>query len=52
MDMMISGFLHPMTVLDYLQHFVLFDESDQVKIIAKNHQYIGVNRAYEKFLKR
>jgi type I restriction enzyme R subunit len=52
MDMMISGFLHPMTVLDYLQHFVLFDDADQVKIIAKNHQYIWVNRTYERFLKR
>lgn len=52
MDMMISGFLKPQILLDYLRHFVLFDESDQVKIIAKNHQYIGVNRAYERFLKR
>ena len=52
MDMMISGFLDPKTVLDYLHHFVLFDDADQVKIIAKNHQYIGVNRAYERFLKR
>lgn len=52
MDMMIAGFLSISTILDYLRHFILFDESDQVKIIAKNHQYIWVNRAYSKFLKR
>ena len=38
-------------MLDYVENFVLFYE-DKQKISAQNHQFIGVNRAYETFLKR
>lgn len=39
------------TLLDYLENFVLF-QNDTAKIIAKNHQYIGVNNAIEVFKDR
>jgi type I restriction enzyme R subunit len=37
--------------LDYVENFVLYYQDNQ-KIIAQNHQFIGVNRAYETFLNR
>ncbi len=36
------GLCHKNNLLDYLENFVLFHRS-KVKIIAKNHQYLGVN---------
>lgn len=38
-------------LLDYVENFVLYHKDTQ-KIIAQNHQFIGVNRSYEKFLRR
>lgn len=38
-------------LLDYLENFVLYHKDTQ-KIIAQNHQFIGVNKGYEKFLRR
>lgn len=35
-------------LLDYLENFILFHK-DEAKIIAQNHQFIGVNRAVESF---
>ena len=36
-------------LLDYVENFILYYK-DKQKIIAQNHQFIGVNKAYEKFL--
>lgn len=47
----ISGLLPPQRLLDYVENFVLFYKGNQ-KIIAQNHQFIGVNRAYDAFLNR
>jgi type I restriction enzyme R subunit len=47
----IAGLLPPQRLLDYVENFVLFYK-DKDKIIAQNHQFIGVNRAYDKFLHR
>lgn len=47
----IAGLLPRQRLLDYIENFILFYK-DKEKIIAQNHQFIGVNRAYEKFLKR
>jgi type I restriction enzyme, R subunit len=47
----IAGLLPPQRLLDYVENFVLFYKGNQ-KIIAQNHQFIGVNRAYEAFLNR
>ena len=47
----IAGLFHRQRLLDYIENFVLYYKDSQ-KIIAQNHQFIGVNRAYETFLKR
>jgi type I restriction enzyme, R subunit len=47
----IAGLFPGHRLLDYVENFVLYYK-DKEKIIAQNHQFIGVNRAYEKFLRR
>jgi type I restriction enzyme R subunit len=47
----IAGLLLRRRLLDYVENFVLYYKDSQ-KIIAQNHQFIGVNRAYENFLRR
>src|SRR5664280_379083 len=47
----ISGLFPPQRLLDYAENFVLYYKDSQ-KIIAQNHQFLGVNRAYEAFLRR
>ena len=37
--------------VDYLENFVLYHKK-KIKIIAKNHQFLGVNRAIENFEKK
>jgi type I restriction enzyme R subunit len=51
LEAIIAGLLPKQRLLDYVENFVLFYR-DKEKIIAQNHQFIGVNRAYDKFLKR
>ena len=41
-----------MRLLDLVENFVVFDEHYGAKIVAKNHQYHGVNNVYERFGKR
>lgn len=46
---MLRGMCRKDRFLDLLENFILFDEggsSGVVKILARNHQYLGVNRAY------
>ncbi|MBK8767913.1 MAG: type I restriction endonuclease subunit R [Burkholderiaceae bacterium] len=47
----IEGLLPRRRLLDYVENFILYYKGSQ-KIIAQNHQFIGVNRAYENFLRR
>ncbi len=47
----IAGLFPRQRLLDYIENFVLYYQ-DNSKIIAQNHQFIGVNRAYDKFLHR
>lgn len=47
----IGGLLPPHRLLDYIENYILFYKGSQ-KIIAQNHQFIGVNRAYATFLQR
>ncbi len=47
----IEGLLPKRRLLDYVENFILYYK-DSSKIIAQNHQFIGVNRAYNAFLKR
>ncbi len=46
MDTMLRGTCAPHRLMDIFENFLLFDESkgDVVKLMAKNHQYIGVNK--------
>ena len=47
----IAGLFPRQRLLDYVENFILYYK-DKEKIIAQNHQFIGVNRAYEKFVRR
>ncbi|MDX9766718.1 MAG: type I restriction endonuclease subunit R [Ectothiorhodospiraceae bacterium] len=47
----IAGLCAPRRLLDYVENFVIYHRETQ-KIIAQNHQFIGVNNAYERFLER
>ena len=41
-----DGLLDKTRLIDYIENFILFDRQS-VKIIAKNHQYLGVNNLIE-----
>jgi len=47
----IDGVCSPPKLLDYIENFILFHKETQ-KVIAQNHQFIGVNRAIAAFLER
>lgn len=51
LERVIDGLLQPVRLLDYVENFILFYKQTQ-KIIAQNHQFIGVNRALERFDRR
>jgi len=51
LESVIAGLFPPERLLDYVENFILYYRDNQ-KIIGQNHQFIGVNRAYEKFLRR
>ena len=46
----IGGLLPPLRLLDYVENFVIYYK-DSHKIIAQNHQFLGVNSAYESLLR-
>jgi len=49
LDTMIRGTCEPAHLLDIVENFTLFSEASGgiVKLVAKNHQYLGVNNATE-----
>ena len=49
LDTMIRGVCEPSRLLDLVENFILYSEAEgeTAKLIAKNHQYLGVNRAIE-----
>ena len=47
----VNGLCSRTRLLDYVENFVLYYAETQ-KIIAQNHQFIGVNNAYEVFQQR
>lgn len=49
LDTMIRGTCEPAHLLDIIENFTLFSEASGgiVKLVAKNHQYLGVNNATE-----
>jgi type I restriction enzyme R subunit len=59
-EILLDGMLAKNRLIDLLENFIVFDDSKQGptrKIVAQNHQYLGVNRAvaavrYQEDLKR
>lgn len=51
LERLIAGLFAPTRLLDYIENFILFHKQTQ-KIIAQNHQFIGVNNAIVRFEKR
>ena len=51
---MLRGICKKENFLDLLENFILYDHSDDrtVKIMARNHQYLGVNQAVEMYKNR
>ncbi|MGN7863522.1 type I restriction endonuclease subunit R [Chryseobacterium sp. 22458] len=47
----IEGLFQREKLLDYIENFIMFYNSDY-KICAKNHQFIGVNKAIDSFAQR
>ena len=49
METLLKGVCDKRNFLDLLENFILFDESrgEPKKILAKNHQFLGVNRAID-----
>ncbi|MEW3468725.1 type I restriction endonuclease subunit R [Pseudomonas aeruginosa] len=47
---LLTGMLHKQRLLDIVENFVLFDTSEGSthKIVARNHQYLGVNRVIDR----
>lgn len=54
LDTMLKGICKKEIFLDILENFILYDHSDGrlVKILARNHQYLGVNKAVEAYRNR
>ena len=50
LDTMLRGTCDKTRLMDLFENFILFDDSagELVKILAKNHQFIGVNKVLEK----
>jgi len=54
LDTIIRGACEPEKLLDLVENFVLYQEvrGGTIKILAKNHQYLGVNNAIKSVLNR
>lgn len=50
-EYLLRGLCRPERLLDYVENFILF-QKEKYKIIAQNHQFLGVNHAFQNFLKR
>lgn len=54
MEILLKGVCDKTNFIDLLENFILFDDSagEPRKILARNHQFLGVNRAIEGVLDR
>ena len=54
METLLKGVCSKSNFLDLFENFILFDDSagGLTKIIARNHQYLGVNRALQSVIER
>lgn len=50
LPILLEGMLHRQRLLDIVENFILFDatEGSVHKIVARNHQYLGVNRVIDR----
>jgi type I restriction enzyme R subunit len=50
LPILLHGMLHRQRLLDIVENFILFDatEGTTQKIVARNHQYLGVNRVMDR----
>jgi type I restriction enzyme R subunit len=50
LPLLLVGMLHKKRLLDIVENFILFDasEGNTHKILARNHQYLGVNRVIDR----
>jgi type I restriction enzyme R subunit len=51
LERVVLGLLKPERLLDYVENFCVFYRETQ-KVIAQNHQFIGVNNAFAQFQRR
>lgn len=51
LEYFLHGLCDPVKLLDYIENFILYEEK-RTKIIAKTHQFLGVNNAFYVFLDR
>jgi type I restriction enzyme R subunit len=51
LEIAVAGLCAQERLLDYIENFILYYQENQ-KIIAQNHQFMGVNKAYDAFLRR
>lgn len=51
LERLVEGLFQPARLLDYVENFVLFHRETN-KILAQNHQFIGVNHALAQFEER
>ena len=54
METLLKGVCNKHNLMDLVENFILFDESsgEPKKILARNHQFLGVNRALESVRER
>ena len=50
-ERLIDGLFAPARLLDYVENFIIYHKETQ-KIAAQNHQFIGVNSAFDRFKNR
>ena len=51
LERLLHGLFPKERLLDYIENFILYYK-DSTKIVAQNHQYLGVNKAIESFKQR
>ena len=51
LERVLHGLFPKARLLDYVENFILYHK-DTVKIVAQNHQFLGVNKAIESFRSR
>ena len=51
LEIFADGLLKKEKLIDYIENFILFD-NQKTKIIAKNHQFLGVNNLFNQMQKR